>query len=596
MQKINLSLFIFLFAGFINSNNNLDEEIVTVASKIPKEIYKVPINVDLIDQEDLEKLEPLNLLSVFSNNLAIDTSSNGGPGQVASLFLRGSNSNHTLVKINGVKINPSSAGGASIYNLDTNLISNIEIGSGPLSSIHGSEAIGGVINISTKNNTLNNSLSTGFGFGPDSHFKTYLKSNITNGGTSINLSYLDNKSNGFPVLKNSTLNRGYENKSFVTNMNYTKKNIDFSISSWSSIGNVEYLVFKSPVSQNYKNQANSIDLKYKNINGYLFAVNLNSSKDLISQNDPNFLGVFDLTDTERKSYEILLHSQLKESNSYSIGYLKEEEDVDYSSYGSFFQKKLSTESFFGAAELSSNSNSFIASIRESKHELYGNQTSWNLGFLKEINKKLLLNISFGSAFRSPNSSELYGFGSNKDLNPEVSRSKEISLIKKESSSSIKFLYFRNKTMNLINFDYLDNILRNIERSSNSGIEIRYKWNNNFLDGKLIIRKQNPKDQENNMLLRRSKQSASLDIFKTISRFEIGFNLSAFSKKNDFGNTKLPGYALLNINATKYMTEKLKLSLRIENITDKNYFTAATSNSYYLNQDRSFWLKINYLLR
>jgi len=151
-------------------------------------------------------------------------------------------------------------------------------------------------------------------------------------------------------------------------------------------------------------------------------------------------------------------------------------------------------------------------------------------------------------------------------------------------------------MNLINFDYLDNILRNIERSSNSGIEIRYKWNNNFLDGKLIIRKQNPKDQENNMLLRRSKRSASLDIFKTISGFEIGFNLSAFSKKNDFGNTKLPGYALLNINATKYMTEKLKLSLRIENITDKNYFTAATSNSYYLNQDRSFWLKINYLLR
>ena len=112
----------------------------------------------------------------------------------------------------------------------------------------------------------------------------------------------------------------------------------------------------------------------------------------------------------------------------------------------------------------------------------------------------------------------------------------------------------------------------------------------------MLRRQNPQDQNQNQLLRRSKQSASLNLSKNMSGYQLNFNVSTFDKRKDFGNISLPGYALININSKKNLTEKLSLSVKIENLADKDYFTAATANGYYLHQDRSLWLKVVYNLR
>ena len=149
MKKKYLSILSCLLVLALSAEEETVEEIVSIASKNPKDIKEVNVTIDIINKNELKRQVPRDFISILSNTLAIDTSSNGGPGQYASIFLRGTNSNHTLVKINGVKINPYTAGGASINNLDPSLIAQIEIGSGPFSSLHGSEAIGGVINIST---------------------------------------------------------------------------------------------------------------------------------------------------------------------------------------------------------------------------------------------------------------------------------------------------------------------------------------------------------------------------------------------------------------------------------------------------------------
>ena len=111
-----------------------------------------------------------------------------------------------------------------------------------------------------------------------------------------------------------------------------------------------------------------------------------------------------------------------------------------------------------------------------------------------------------------------------------------------------------------------------------------------------MRKQNPQDQNYNQLLRRSKLSSSLNLSKNISGYEFSFNVSAFDRRKDFGGVSLPGYALINIASKKNFTENISLSAKIENLTGKDYFTAATGNGYYLNQNRSLWLKVAYNLR
>ena len=253
--------------------------------------------------------------------------------------------------------------------------------------------------------------------------------------------------------------------------------------------------------------------------------------------------------------------------------------------------------FHGATfEWGKNQSSWIASARESDHDLYGNQSSWNLGFLHQLTGPWSLYLNSGSAFRSPNSAELYGFGSNEKLLPEVSKSQELSLSRVKKNTALKFVVFKSNTSNLINFDYRDYVLKNIEEASNSGIEVRYKWINNLVSGSFILRKQNPQDQNYNQLLRRSKLSSSLNLSKNISGYEFSFNVSAFDRRKDFGGVSLPGYALINVASKKNFTENISLSARIENLTGKDYFTAATGNGYYLNQNRSLWLKVAYNLR
>ena len=189
MYRLIQVLFLVYFVSFIFSEETY--EVVTVASVMPKNSDSIVTSVDKLDLEFLNKALAKDISSLLKDNLAIDVSNNGGMGQLSSVFLRGSNSNHTLVKINGIKINPSTAGGASIYNLDTQLIDEVEIGYGPLSAIHGSNAIGGVLNISTKPQNKKTRTSFGLSFGPDEFRKYIFK---TNQEISENIFYLQYKS------------------------------------------------------------------------------------------------------------------------------------------------------------------------------------------------------------------------------------------------------------------------------------------------------------------------------------------------------------------------------------------------------------------
>ena len=113
MCRLKQMLFLVFFVSNVLSEEEF--EVITVASVMPKEANAIVTSVDKLNLDFLNKALAKDLTSLLKNNLAIDVSNNGGMGQLSSVFLRGTNSNHTLVKINGIKINPSTAGGASIY-------------------------------------------------------------------------------------------------------------------------------------------------------------------------------------------------------------------------------------------------------------------------------------------------------------------------------------------------------------------------------------------------------------------------------------------------------------------------------------------------
>ena len=593
MYRLMQVLFLVCFASFIFSEETY--EVVTVASVMPKNSDSIVTSVDKLDLEFLNKALAKDITSLLKDNLAIDVSNNGGMGQLSSVFLRGSNSNHTLVKINGIKINPSTAGGASIYNLDTQLIDEVEIGYGPLSAIHGSNAIGGVLNISTKPQNKKTRTSFGLSFGPDEFRKYIFKTNQEiSENIFFNISGSKSKTDGFPSLSSSELDRGYENKTIISNFELSSAIADIELSSWSAEGNIEYLVFGSPTSQDYKNSAYGLAVSsyLENLLSYKF--NWSSSQDLIRQTDANFLGLIDITNTKRDFIELILNEfEVFGEGDFALGINKEKEDIDYSSYGTIYEKTINTKSIFSSSNFKFQRNSLFASIRSSEHDLYNNNISWNIEGLRALNSSWKMGFSRGSSFRSPVSSELYGFGGNLFLKPEINKSSELNIKRIKENSKLNISIFKGDITNLIDFDYQDYVLKNITQSSNEGVEVKYKLIGNNWDLSFILRAQDPKDNQGEQLLRRSKKSASFSVTKYMNGFVTTLNMSTFGKRKDFGNIRLPGYGLANLSTSTSINNKLKFSLKLENIFDKDYFTAATSNAFYLNQGRSVWMRLNY---
>ena len=598
MLRLNTVVLILLFIANIFSDQQREYETITVVSTQPKTSNEIVFSVDKVGKDFLDKTQPKDLASLLRENLAIDVSTNGGLGQLSSVFLRGSNSNHTLVKINGVKINPSTAGGASIYNLDSELVYDIEIGHGPLSALHGSSAIGGVMNISTRPLSSDSYSAFGINIGPDDYQKRILRHNQKiSKNAFFNISYSKTSTDGFPVLSNTQLDRGYENSTYITYLEFDTYYGNLNFSSWSANGEVEYMLFGAPVSQDYENYAHGLEFT-SFIDSFLsYKLNLSTSKDLIRQNDENFLQQIDITNTKRDYIEVLISDLdiFNLSDQLTFGLDIEDEQVKYSSYGTIYQEKIQTKSFFGNANVTFSKTSISASFRNTDHDTYNNNLSWTAEILRNINRSWQVGVLSGSSFRSPVSSELYGFGGNLNLEPEINKSKELSLKKLNNNSNLKFSIFDNDLTNLINFDYQDYVLKNISKSSNKGLEIRYDLKKDNWDFLLILKNQKPKDNEGRQLLRRSKNLASLVLSKELRGILSTVSISSYGKRTDFGEIKLPSYNLVNLSFSKKLTNGIKVSLKLENILDKKYFTAATSNAFYLNQERSAWLKVNYEL-
>ena len=598
MLRLSTVVLILLFIANIFSDQQREYETITVVSTQPKTSNEIVFSVDKVGKDFLDKTQPKDLASLLRENLAIDVSTNGGLGQLSSVFLRGSNSNHTLVKINGVKINPSTAGGASIYNLDSELVYDIEIGHGPLSALHGSSAIGGVMNISTRPLSSESYSNFGINIGPDDYQKRILRHNQKiSKNAFFNISYSKTSTDGFPVLSNTQLDRGYENSTYITYLEFDTYYGNLNFSSWSADGEVEYMLFGAPVSQDYENYAHGLEFT-SFIDSFLsYKLNLSTSKDLIRQNDENFLQQIDITNTKRDYIEVLISDLdiFNLSDQLTFGLDIEDEQVKYSSYGTIYQEKIQTKSFFGNANVTFSKTSISASFRNTDHDTYNNNLSWTAEILRNINRSWQVGVLSGSSFRSPVSSELYGFGGNLNLEPEINKSKELSLKKLNNNSNLKFSIFDNDLTNLINFDYQDYVLKNISKSSNKGLEIRFDLQKDNWDLLLILKNQKPKDNEGRQLLRRSKNLASLVFSKELRGILSTVSISSYGKRTDFGEIKLPSYNLVNLSFSKKLTNGIKVSLKLENILDKKYFTAATSNAFYLDQERSAWLRVNYEL-
>jgi vitamin B12 transporter len=126
------------------------ETITVTASRSPMDVADSLATQVVITRADIERIQPKSVLDMLSTVAGIDISTSGGRGQASSVYMRGANSDHTLVLLNGVRISSATLGSTNVQNIAPELVERIEIVKGPRAALWGSDAIGGVIQIFTR--------------------------------------------------------------------------------------------------------------------------------------------------------------------------------------------------------------------------------------------------------------------------------------------------------------------------------------------------------------------------------------------------------------------------------------------------------------
>jgi vitamin B12 transporter len=252
---------------------------------------------------------------------------------------------------------------------------------------------------------------------------------------------------------------------------------------------------------------------------------------------------------------------------------------------------------FGQYQGRFGANLIKASLRRDDNEQFGGHTSgdtaWGYGFDSGVR----VSLSYGTAFKAPTFNDLYyPYFGNPDLDPETSRSLELGLSGDYSVGNWSVSLYQTDIDNLIAFDAVVQIPRNIDSARIRGLEAAgtarlAAWDLNAALTLLDPVNQSEGANAGNLLPRRPQQSFRLDADRELGDYSLGASLLATGRSyDDLANRiRLDGYVLVDLRAEYRFTDDLRLQGRIENLFDADYETAA----YYNQAGRGFYLTLRY---
>jgi vitamin B12 transporter len=561
------------------------DTIIVTATRTPIQQADATIPVTVITREDIALSLATDLSELLRFQAGIDIGRNGGPGQATSVFLRGTESNHTLVLIDGVRMNPGTIGGAAVQNISPEMIERIEIVKGARSALFGTDAIGGVINVITRR-TEEGFVEAGVGSGS---FAT--QSGHVSGGNrtdtaefGINLDWQD--TDGYAPRIDSEIKRGYENLSANVYASRKTGQHELSFRHWRGEGNVEYLdFFLAPVDQDYENAVTSLALESRPTAAGNSKLVVSFAQDEIQQQQ-----IPDFVSSERLSLD-WQYSHALENHTLTGGIYFVDEDASTLSFGSGFDETTRTRAVFLQDQLALGRHRAFVALRHSDHESFGNHTTWNAEYAYAIGDAMTLNFGLGHAFRAPDASDRFGFGGSADLAPEIADEQQFGiryLAGDRHSFNIEF--YANKIQDLIEFNFDTFTLQNLDEARIRGAQLGYEYHGeSFVLRADLVKQRAENANDGTRLLRRAEETATISFTQSLGKHRLGLSILASGDREDFGGVVLPGYVVANATALLQLNEQWQLSARIENLGDTDYQTAAD----YRMQERSGFVELRY---
>jgi vitamin B12 transporter len=609
-------------------------DIVVTATKTETPYYELGSSVTIINSDDISKKQLTTVVDVLREAPGLTVIQEGGPGKLTNVFMRGADANLTLVICDGVVMNDASSpdNGFDFSRLNTNDIEKIEIVRGPQSTLYGSEAIGGVINIITKHG----SGLPQYSFSSEGGSNNYYRGNLSAlGGLdkfNYSVQYSHTTTAGISAADSRYGNNekdGYANTSFTSNIGY-----DFSPDAKLSLI-YKYTKANSGLDQDGKygddpnytyNEEDQLFVGRFNL--YLFngiwQAQFNASY------NKSFDHSLDLTDTtrhitswdgyykfQRVKYDWQNNLHFTKENTITLGVETQSDTASsssiYGSYASIFPAKaVRTTSVYFQDQVSIDSAFFAtAGMRYDKNQMFGGVTTFRIAPAYLINStNTKIKMSYGTGFKAPSLFYLYdpSYG-NPNLQPEKSKGWDAGVEQYFDKGNIIFglTYFNLKFEDMFGYDSNYREI-NIAKASSYGLEFAAsllnirnlsinasytytKTNDDYNDGS---------NDYNQPLLRRPENQISFSLnYRFSEKLNTNFQLNYIGKRWDKDFTdefnpvrvELPDYMLINIAASYKLLSYLELTARIDNLLDKQYEEVL----YYGTPGRAFYIGVKFTL-
>lgn len=575
-----------VFAG------DISEPLIVTATRTAQSADETLAPVTVITRDDIKRLQASSVQDVLRGVPGINISNNGGSGKATSIILRGTNSDHVLVLIDGIKVGSATLGTTSFQDIPVDQIDRIEIVRGPRSSLYGSEAIGGVIQIFTRKGGGAFTPSFSLGAGSDQTYKA--SAGVSGGGDlswyNLNISSFD--TGGIDSCRGNLMagcytvepdKDGYRNSSGSLRAGYRfADNAEVEAHILRTQGHNKYdgsFVNESDIVQ----QAAGASLSYSPSDRWHATLLAGRSND--DSND--FLdGVFSgRFKTERDTLSLQNDLSVADKHLITLGLDYQNDKVD--STTAYDVTARNDKGLFAQYQGSFGQQDVQFAMRGDDNGQFGHHGTGSAAWGYNFGNGMRLTASYGTAFKAPTFNQLYypGFG-NPNLKPETSRSAEVGLHGKPGWGSWSLNAYQTMVDQLIGSDANFNPA-NIDSARIRGIEAISSthlagWD---ISGNLTLL--NPENRsgganQGNVLPRRAKQTLSIDLDRIYGQWRFGTTLFAAGRRyDDLANTvELGGYATVDLRAEYAFTKDWLLQGRVGNVLDKRYETAA-----YFNQPR-----------
>ena len=561
-----------------------DTIIVTATrTEIPLEQATVPVRV--ITRDDIELSLATDLAELLRFEAGIDIGRNGGPGQATSMFLRGTESNHVLVLIDGVRMNPGTLGGAAIQHISPEVIERVEIVKGARSALFGTDAIGGVINIITRR-AEETSVEAGAGAGSFESRSAFASAGARGANSQYGVTVDWQDSAGYPPRVESNIDRGYESLSLNAYVTRDIGHGEIGLRHWRAEGIVEYLdFFLTPVDQDFLNSTTAFEfdkqIGKRGTSKFVAAY----MQDEIRQNQSE-----DFVESDRLSID-WQYTHAYSAHTVTGGLYAMTETARTLSFGSGFDEDTRVRAVFVQDQWTRDRHRAFVALRLTDHESFGNQTTYNAEYAYELSDAWTLRGGLGRAFRAPDATDRFGFGGNPDLDPELADEYQLGLrYKPGSRHSVEFELYANDIEDLIEFDFVTFTLVNIDTAEIRGAQLGYEYRGDtFTVRTELLRQRADNKTTGERLLRRAEESLSLSYVQNIGDHRLGVSVLASGDREDFGGVRLAGYVIANLTGQLTLSRAWQLNARIENVFDTEYQTAANFRM----PERSAFIELKY---